>query len=129
MIGSFGFVQALTAGRRVYFILAGFIWACPRCRLVHSRSLGSFMRVLAVVGLIWVSRVHSGSLWVTLGSFWFIGSILMLAGHGRVHPGSVGLFGRALGFVGFIRVDFVHSDAWPCSLGFVALVLARPCGS
>ena len=74
----------------------------------HLGSLGSFKRVLWVVGFIWVR---------TCGC--------------RVHSVSLGKFGRALGVVGFVRVRWVHFHAarWLSgSFGFDVFNGARHCG-
>ena len=47
------------------------------------------MRVLAVVGFIWVRRVHKSAPMVSLGSLWLIGSILMRSGVEPVHSVSL----------------------------------------
>ena len=95
---------------------------------VVSVSLGSFERALGVVGLIIVRCVHLGALWLSSGSFEFVGFIPARSVGNRVHSGSLSSFGAprvslgsitcTLGVVGFIRVvDFigVHSGAPLCS--------------
>ena len=99
--------------------------ACPGCRRVYS---GSLLRILTVVGFIWVRRVHSGASWVSLYSIGFFGSILMLPENGWVQSGSLGSFTRALVFLGFIGVDLLHSRAWSGSFVLIGLMQARPAG-
>ena len=127
--GSFwfvGFIRARLVGRRVQwsalmessgsFGFVGFIWsrsgrrwqARPRCGLVHSGSLGAFVRALPVLGFIRVSWVVSGAPLGSSGSFGLVGSIWARPGGRLVYEGSLGLFGAALGSSGsFWLVGFM----------------------
>ena len=55
---------------------AGFIWVKPGGRRVHSVSFGLFGRSLGIIRFILVRCVHSGAIWVSSGSFEFVGFIL-----------------------------------------------------
>ena len=100
-----------------------------RVRRIHfdvplwsSGSLGSFGRVLWVVGFIRIRWVET---WGSLGSFWgalgVVGFVPVRSRARWVHSGaplgssvysvSLGSFRRALGVVWFIRVRWVHSVA------------------
>ena len=85
------------------FEVVGCISVCPRCRCVHSGSLGPFGFALRVVGFIWGRMVHRGAPLGSLGSFGVVGSIRVCPGGRWVHLGSLGSFGCALGVIGYIQ--------------------------
>ena len=105
------------------FGVVGFTQVRPRCRRVHSESLGSLGCALGI------ARVHSWSfglcgcamgvvvfsrgLWVvrprwSWGSFGFVRFARVRPAGQQVHSGSLGSLGSALGVVGFIWVRWVH---------------------
>ena len=70
--------------------------------------MGSFGRVLVVIGFIRVRWVRSGT---PLGLFRFYGFIRDRPGGRRVNLGSLCSFGRALEVNWFIRFRWIHSGA------------------
>ena len=93
------------------------IWSLTGGCGVHSGSLGSFLRGLEVVGLIWVRWVHSGAPFISfrpalevVGFIRFhsrapwgsLGFIHARSGGHRVQFGCFGSHGRALDVVGYV---------------------------
>ena len=106
---SFWHILGVVGFIRLTCVHSGVTW-------IHSCSLSSYGRALVVVGF---SRILSGALCGSSGSFRFVVFSQARSGCGWFNSTSLGSFWRVLGVLGFIRLHWVHFGRDLVVVGFI----------